>query len=447
MTQGKIKLLSTGMGPALGLVVWLLPLRAALADATACSFAETAGKAVLIPSAYALKHCNHKVWATVFERTVEAAKQPLEKTMEFRKIRRGRFMFPSSPQGPKRLLSHTNLYSNDTASKALNEHFFTPFPDMFTRFSKCGMKIFQPVVLYRAWAPRYFQYGHVMSDLLPFVVWIYNNFASNDTKIVVEQDTDGRIKSFMEWFDGKMHERMIYVPADTIVCAESWLAVVNPAPRVRRPESLRIADLHRNLRAQISLRTKSQSLDKVVAYERVPGDTRTGRLIAKAQFSRLLDLTAEALRSVQRPADDIVVFNGRVAGTTQSLGFEEQYRLFSSAYLALGPHGSGLSNILWMQNADCHDRPAVIEFMCSTDARSVRGCYVVEGLKKLTRIQSWWRIFAGAPWVRYFMVWMLHHEDHESEVASVDEAGFNISLYAALKGEGPQMRRLQNLLV
>ncbi|CAE7771949.1 unnamed protein product [Symbiodinium sp. CCMP2456] len=100
-----------------------------------------------------------------------------------------------------------------------------------------------------------------------------------------------------------------------------------------------------------------------------------------------------------------------------------------------------------MQNADCHARPAVIEFMCSTDARSVRGCYVVEGLKKLTRIQSWWRLFAGAPWVRYFMVWMLHHDDHESEVASVDEAGFNISLYAALKGEGPQMRRLQNFLV
>ena len=25
-------------------------------------------------------------------------------------------------------------------------------------------------------------------------------------------------------------------------------------------------------------------------------------------------------------------------------------------------------------------------------------------------------------------VWMLHHDDHVSEVASVDEAGFNISL-------------------
>ncbi|CAE7552747.1 Itch [Symbiodinium microadriaticum] len=159
-----------------------------------------AGKAVLIPSAYALKHCNHKVWATVFERTVEAAKQPLEKTMEFRKIRRGL------------VVTFFGTCNNETGTAT---------------FSKCGLKIFQPVVLYRAWAPRYFQYGHVMSDLLPFVVWIYNNFASNDTKIVVEQDTDGRIKSFMEWFDGKMHERMIYVPADTIVCAE---ALLQPAP-------------------------------------------------------------------------------------------------------------------------------------------------------------------------------------------------------------------------
>jgi len=432
--------LSPGMGFAIRLVVWLLPLRLALTDTTECSFAETAGKAVLIPSAYALKHCNHKVWSTVFERTLEVAKQPLEKTLEFRKIRRGRFMFPSSPKGPKFLLWHLNLYSNDTASKELNEHFFTPFPDMLTRFSKCRLKIFEPVVLYRAFAPRYFQYGHVLGDLLPLVVWIYNHFESNETKIVVEQDTDGRIKSFMEWFDAKLHERMIYVPTDTVVCAESDLVVLDPAPRIQRPESLRIAEVHRNLRAQVALRAKSRSIDKVIAYQRLPGDTKTGRLIAKDQFGRLLDFTAEALRAVQRRADDIVVFKGRV-------GFEEQYRLFSSAYLAFGPHGSGLSNILWMQNADCQARPAVIEFMCSTDARSVRGCYVVEGLKKLTRIQSWWRLFAGAPWVRYFMVWMLHHDDHVSEVASVDEAGFNISLYAALKGEGPQMRRLQNFLV
>ena len=44
-----------------------------------------------------------------------------------------------------------------------------------------------------------------------------------------------------------------------------------------------------------------------------PPNSGSGRLIAKDQFGRLLDFTAEALRAVQRRADDIVVFNGRDA--------------------------------------------------------------------------------------------------------------------------------------
>ena len=41
---------------------------------------------------------------------------------------------------------------------------------------------------------------------------------------------------------------------------------------------------------------------------------------------------------------------------------QEQYRIFNSAYLAFGPHGTALSNIIWMR---CDVPVAVIEFMCA----------------------------------------------------------------------------------
>ena len=65
--------------------------------------------------------------------------------------------------------------------------------------------------------------------------------------IAVETDSKGKIPQFLQWFDSKLHERIVYVPADTIVCTEpvsqptqlsgsryiktSWYAVKGQEPR------------------------------------------------------------------------------------------------------------------------------------------------------------------------------------------------------------------------
>ncbi|CAE7530097.1 unnamed protein product [Symbiodinium natans] len=411
-------------------------------DDEPCSFAETAAGAVLIPSAHALQQCNHKVWSGYYQRTLDMAARPPIKIWELRTLQSGHFIFPSHPLGPRNMMWQIHLWTKNVTTSSLNKHFFSEFPTTSQPIN-CGLTISKPVTLYRAFAPRYFQYGHVITDLLPMVFWIYTTM--DTSTIAVETDSKGKIPQFLQWFDSKLHERIVYVPADTIVCTESKVTVLNPKSWVVRPELLRLSALVAHVRQHVTQKVASGTVDRVIAYERLEGTTTTGRLLDKSQFRRLVDLAKDALRAAQRPPDSIVLYNGKDGDKPMS--FEQQYRLFSSAYLVFGPHGAGMGNVLWMQSADCTARPAVIEFICSTDTRSVTGCYVTNGLKKLNRIMSFWRLLAGAPWVRYFHVWMLHHDDHESNVASVDEVGFNISLYAALRGAGPQMRRLRGLRV
>ena len=46
------------------------------------------------------------------------------------------------------------------------------------------------------------------------------------------------------------------------------------------------------------------------------------------------------------------------------MSLQHQFDLFRTATTVIGPHGSGLANILWLPGADsCEHRPRVVEFL------------------------------------------------------------------------------------
>lgn len=119
--------------------------------------------------------------------------------------------------------------------------------------------------------------------------------------------------------------------------------------------------------------------------------------------------------------------------------------LFNSAYLAFGPHGTGLSNVLWMQST-CEQLPAVIEFICSRGTANVRGCFPEREINysnHTPRPMTYWRLYGGASWIRYFLVWLLRRYDYLSDFAQVDLNGFEIALNKALDFLGPAAGPLQ----
>eukprot|EP00913_Durusdinium_trenchii_P028877 g27075.t1 len=126
-----------------------------------------------------------------------------------------------------------------------------------------------------------------------------------------------------------LFHRAIFIPEETTVCAETIHAVVPKMASCNHPISLRILQPNKHLRQQIA---KSNRLD--------------------------LHRRQEVLQRHGFP-EEIMIFTGKFNGETAS--FQDQYRIFNSAFLVLGPHGTGLSNILWMR---CDIPVAVIEFFC-----------------------------------------------------------------------------------
>ena len=56
-----------------------------------------------------------------------------------------------------------------------------------------------PKVVFRGFSFLSFQYGHVLHDLLPVLVWMAASFPQ--VKLAVELDDKKKIKAFLRWFD------------------------------------------------------------------------------------------------------------------------------------------------------------------------------------------------------------------------------------------------------
>ncbi|CAE7226243.1 unnamed protein product [Symbiodinium sp. CCMP2456] len=232
----------------------------------------------------------------------------------------------------------------------------------------------------------------------------------------------------MEWFDGDLTRRLVFTNETEVVCTQGRLSLLKAKTGIARPDSMRLLSLWRPLRSHIRRLKTSEAMVRAIAYQREQDFVKHGRIIGQFRNQRLLFLVKEALKAHGRRGD-VEVFDGKSGG--QPMTFEQQYRLFNSAFLAFGPQGTGLANILWMQNADCHRRPAVIEFICSADTMHSFGCWNWQNSQKVLSIKSTWAISGGAFWTRYFHVWLLRTPLPGK--VWIDEKGFNRSLYEALR--------------
>ena len=95
----------------------------------------------------------------------------------------------------------------------------------------------------------------------------------------------------------------------------------------------------------------------------------------------------------------MVIFNGKdLNGKTMDIA--AQAKLFRSASVVIGPHGSGLANIVWTmatKTKGCKGRVAVLEFLCGP-----RSLHVQNGCSTYTK--TYFNLFASAPWVNYHHV-------------------------------------------
>eukprot|EP00438_Fugacium_kawagutii_P009251 Skav231862 [mRNA] locus=scaffold2307:202062:202685:+ [translate_table: standard] len=202
-----------------------------------------------------------------------------------------------------------------------------------------------------------------------------------------------------------------------------------PHVEVGHPEGLRSWELFAYLRSHIFRVHKQNPINSIVYLIRDPSVAGHGRLLSLEHSQEVANIARAAMKRHNR-VEELVAFNGTRDG--KALSFAEQYRIFNSAILAFGPHGTGFSNVLWMP---CHSRPAAIEFICSEESYLVQGCTHNIPTTQI-RLATYWAMQGGATWLRYYHVFVSNATPTLSDFMLVDLPGFTKAIDAALGSAG-----------
>ena len=112
----------------------------------------------------------------------------------------------------------------------------------------CSLNLPHEVVFFRWFAFRSFQYGHVLHDSLPVLVWMSASYLRHRSYwIWIKQ---GKIEPFLAWLDPDLHRRTTFVKPDAVICAGALLVMVTQHG-IKSPHGLRTAAFFNHLRAHI----------------------------------------------------------------------------------------------------------------------------------------------------------------------------------------------------
>jgi len=272
-------------------------------------------------------------------------------------------------------------------------------------------------------------FGHFVHDHVPVIAWMKSNVPES-TKFLLPYNP--LHENIMKVVDPKfVEERVVWIEYDQTVKVEGTLTVLVPKKNDPFPcgfpqtaavftEHLRawLEEAHREL-----WEAKEKQPKKVIFYTRSGGTAR--RNLDKGLEDMILKKIRESMVKYGRAEDELVIFNGKdPSGETFSI--QEQFDLFSSADVLIGPHGSGMTNMIWM---DPRRRPCggtqnkILEFSSSMRTKQVQsGAY-----------SSYWFLFGSTPWLDYHNLYYLPRSTPETVVVNLE--AFEKGLEALWEGD------------
>ena len=248
-------------------------------------------------------------------------------------------------------------------------------------------------------------------------------------------------REFLRFFDPRFEESVLWVKEGQTVCIKGSIHV--PAYRIdsttdANPESAatKTASWFRGTlegrpndgrcfgnpafyeyaRNWISERSKiifHKPPEPIVLYH-VRGEWASGRVMDGDNDALLRQSLREKLDACGRP-EKIVFFNGRNE-QGEELSQKEQFTLFYSASLFVGPHSGGVAAIIFMMGTlkgdtfTCQSRPQVLEYIPGPRSAQVHWAFA-----------SYYSLYFGAPWVEYHLVQFTANSTHEVTYVGIDD--------------------------
>jgi Glycosyltransferase 61 len=198
-------------------------------------------------------------------------------------------------------------------------------------------------------------YGHFLHDHLPFIAYARHMLPQHTKFILVDNEADRKRLQFIDpQFES---ERVIWAEQKMIYKVSAGSISGLPPPATRH-----IINRYSLLREWVLLKPSFRTDQRTIIYYTRSGfDVRNGRFMDSLHEKVLINLVKQKMMEHGRN-EHLVIFDGKENGQPMSL--QHQFDLFRTARVVIGPHGSGLANILWLPGAaTCEERPKVLEFL------------------------------------------------------------------------------------
>ena len=283
-----------------------------------------------------------------------------------------------------------------------------------------GVRILPPgdYATYSGWYVGNF--GHYIHDHVSKIAWLKDQVPSNTKFILPHLYLNEEIMKVVD--DDFVKERVIWVDYDeTVHVPENGsLTVMVPHKNTlfgAYPQTGTVFTEHFRQWLESAhwkkSKKKSKKSKKVIFYSRGSGGT-SRRIIDPLHEEEILAMIRSKMIQYGRKEDDLVIFSGTDEDGNM-LSIEDQFDIFSSADTAIGPHGSGLANIIWM-DPRCNAGTKVLEFASSSHSTSIQG----------GSFWGYYMLYGSLPWIDYH--YMYYMKDSESNAMHLDLVVFEQTL-------------------
>ena len=252
-------------------------------------------------------------------------------------------------------------------------------------------------------------YGHFLHDHLPIIAWL-REYLDPEVKFILLYHP--RHEEILNTVDPTfVRERVEWIQRQELVQINDGTLTVMAAATTP----------YRNLRLIESLgrwlndarpATHDTGKGTIIYYTRGgSSDTMHGRVVEPNHEADIIAAIRAKMAKYNRP-EELVIYNGQENGATMAI--ERQFELFRSASTVIGPHGSGLANVVWMdasstpttkESADrtpsttCAKRPRILEFLLGPDSTQVQP--TCPNCKGNPFSRTYYHLFSTIPWVEY----------------------------------------------
>jgi hypothetical protein len=254
-------------------------------------------------------------------------------------------------------------------------------------------------IYFSVWFPG--NYGHIFHDHLPFIAWL-------------KEKIDPQVR-FLLLYHQVLEDILNIVDPTFIASRVTWINYSNIYHVTKGRLTIFVTYyVNRNLFFIESLRSWLLSSNlaphippfdqTVIYYTRQGPGTINGRIVDSNHENDIISVIKKAMIRLNRP-ERLIIFNGHEYG--EKMEIRRQFHLFRSASTVIGPHGSGLANIFWMDPSNAifppsdtmdyncpTDRPKVLEFLLGPQSAHVHH-------PSIPFSKTHYHLYSSMPWAEY----------------------------------------------